>query len=220
MKKRYIVIPTVTLIIAIVFALAFVILTTPFLENTNFLKGKNMHELIKFEQVQYKITKSQSLLYRILTKYSAVAKFPASFDAADENFYKEGLALAKECLDWHTEKLKRLGVSADEASSNYENDDKKDTYLDYYIPILFMSGQEGKAEAKAAIEQLLEKNDIEDFLHSSVFISSIAENKKSTDEDKQWAMSIAKKQIEASDERIKVELNERYSKSFGALWIK
>ncbi|MEG2080330.1 MAG: hypothetical protein RRZ68_02065 [Oscillospiraceae bacterium] len=219
MKKRYIVIPTVTLIMAIVFALAFVILTTPFLENTNFLKGKNMHELIKFEQVQYKITKSPSLLHSIVTEYSAIAKFPASFDAAGENFYKEGLAFAKEFLDLPVEKLKRLGVSADEASSNYENDDKKEIYLNHYIPILFMSGQEGKAEAKAAIEQLLEKNDIEGFLHSSVFISSIAENKKSTDEDKQWAMSIAKRQIEASDERIKVELNERYSKTFGDLWI-
>ncbi|MEG0546132.1 MAG: hypothetical protein RR552_02980, partial [Oscillospiraceae bacterium] len=186
---------------------------------TNFLKGKNMHELIKFEQVQYKITKSPSLLHSIVTEYSAIAKFPASFDAAGENFYKEGLAFAKEFLNLPVEKLKQSGASVYEASSNYEEAYKKDIYLNHYIPILFMSGQEGKAEAKAAIEQLLEKNDIEGFLHSSVFISSIAENKKSTDEDKQWAMSIAKRQIEASDERIKVELNERYSKTFGDLWI-
>ncbi|MEG0546133.1 MAG: hypothetical protein RR552_02985 [Oscillospiraceae bacterium] len=220
MKKRYIVIPITALLVVMVAVISAVVFTTPFMNDYVFTEIENNYGGIKLERVQYKVTKKTDFLKGLVNRYKNAALYQNPTEEFGEEFYNDGIEYAKELMNMPVEKLKEGRGNNLLEPKEFEKMFKKSIYASKYIPLLFLSNEQGKLQAKAEIERMVTEKDLQSFTSLAEFISYIGENEKVTADDKQWAMGIALMQIDAAQENevLKNILTKEYSKSFGDLW--
>ncbi|MEG2720744.1 MAG: hypothetical protein RR914_05400, partial [Oscillospiraceae bacterium] len=143
MKKRYIVIPITALLVVMLAVISAVVFTTPFMNDYVFTEIENNYGGIKLERVQYKVTKKTDFLKGLVNRYKNAALYQNPTEEFGEEFYNDGIEYAKELMNMPVEKLKEGRGNNLLEPKEFEKMFKKSIYASKYIPLLFLSNEQG-----------------------------------------------------------------------------